>query len=107
MKKLKVMMITLMMCLVSMSAWGEQNTQKPINADKSNIIISDTINIYSNNGTIFIEGNLENLVFEIFNLQGIDVTKLNGSLISGGYIVKFDNNKYKSIKIFIGETKKL
>ena len=48
-------------------------------------VIEDSI--YSNNGTIY---NLQN-TDKIFNLQGIDVTKLNGSLNPGGYIIKFNN----------------
>ena len=107
MKKLKVMMMTLMMCLVSMSVGGQN--ERTNNIDESNIItsITKTINIdnklditnndsiYSNNGTIY---NLQN-TDKIFNLQGIDVTKLNGSLILGGYIVKFNDNT--STKILV------
>ena len=79
MKKLKVMMMTLMMCLVSMSAWGQLDTTAN----------NDTI-IYSNYGTIY-----SNIPCKIFNLRGIDVTDLNGSLISGGYVLVIDDKTYK------------
>ena len=102
MKKLKVMMMTLMMCLVSVSVLG-QNIE-PINIDKSNIntkpINTDSINIElynEHNGKIdlYIDGRISDFTNndKIFNLQGIDVTKLNGSLISGVYIVVI-NDKY-------------
>ena len=57
--------------------------------------ITDSNKIYSNNGVIY---NLQS-ADKIFNLQGIDVTKLNGSLTLGSYIVKFNNGTLTKILV--------
>ena len=108
MKKLKVMMMTLMMCLVSVSVWGQDI--ESINTNTSNNI-TKTINT---NDTILCQQKIEVIIkdykldviidgvsksYNLYNLQGIDVTKLNGSLISGVYIVVI-NDKYIG-KIFV------
>ena len=98
MKKLKVMIMTLMMCLVSMSAWGQDYRTNRPNIDASNIITitinTDSIDIElynQHNGKIdlYINKDLSDFTNndKIFTLSGVDVTKLNGSLVSGIYIL--------------------